>query len=289
MNRVVQVDVTSRCDLDCSNCTRALAQHKKPDMTPDQFERAVLACRDWIIRENGVLGIFGGNPCVSKHFPAYAEIIAAHLPERHRGLWCNNINGHGETIRKHFGPLSYFNFVVHGQTAAAEEMKRELPWATVHGATAGSKHASIFVAAGDFVKDEDELWRLVDQCDYDIRWSAIVMQEAPDWQTLGGYSCEIAGTHARVNGKALGVPIEPGWLDLLEESFRHQYDFACRRCGGCLKLDGAADLPAVDQYSKANANIVKLTVSKRRAMELVATAPGVGAAADPTDYLRLRT
>jgi hypothetical protein len=288
LNRIVQIDVTSRCDLDCSNCTRALAQHRKPDMSAEQFEQSVVACREWILRENGVLAIFGGNPCVAKLFPTYAQILADNLPPANRGLWTNNIFGQGELIRRCFPPGSYFNFVAHGQLKAAEEMMREIPYARVHGAQRGSDHASIFVAAADFVKDEAELWHLVDQCDYDIKWSAIVMQEAPDWEKLGGYSCEIAGAHARVNGKALGVEIKPGWLDLLEDSFRHQYDFACRRCGGCLKLSGIADLPAVDQYSRTNEQLVGLTISRKRKLEKVTSLNGAGATADPTDYLHLR-
>lgn len=285
LNRIVQIDVTSHCDLSCGNCTRALAQHRKPDMTPEQFERAVLACKDWILRERGVLAIFGGNPCVSKFFPDYARILADHIPEPHRGLWTNNINGHGETIRKYIGPRARYNINVHNQPAAAAEVRQELPWATIYGESGPSRHASIFVAAQDFIKNDIDLWVAVNRCDYDIKWSAIVMQEAPDWQTLGGYSCEIAGTHARTHGKALGVPVVPGWLDGAVDAFRHQYDFACRRCGGCLKLDGPNDLPGVDQYSKTNERIVTLTVSKRRRLELV---DSLSHASEPTDYLRLR-
>ncbi|HEY1190583.1 MAG TPA: hypothetical protein VGE74_23320 [Gemmata sp.] len=285
LNRTIQIDVTSRCDLSCANCTRMLAQHRKPDMTPAQFERAVLACRDWVLRENGVLAIFGGNPCVAKDFPEYAGILARHLPEPNRGLWTNNINGHGEVIRRHFGPASRFNFVAHGCAAAAAEMRREVPWAHVYGADKRSRHASVMVAAGDFVEDDTELWRLVDRCTYDIKWSAVVMQEVPDWQTLGGYSCEIAGAHARANGKALGVPVEPGWLDKLEDDFRHQYDYACRRCGGCLNLNGIDDAENADQYSRTNTGLVELTVARSRRLQRVVSLPD--RATDPTDYLRL--
>lgn len=286
LNRILQVDISSRCNLSCSNCTRALAQHRKPDMTPSQFEKAVLASKDWILREKGLIAIFGGNPTLSEYFDECCAILAEHLPEENRGLWTNDLCGKGETIRRYFGPSSYFNLIAHGKPEAAAEMRRELPWAIAHGGDRPSYHASILVAAQDFVKDESRLWELVDQCDYDRKWSAVVMQEAPDWQALGGYSCEIAGSHARLNGKALGVPVEPGWLDLLEDSFRHQYDFACRRCGGCLKLDGIRDLDYVDQYSATNKHIVGLTVSRKRKLVEVTDFNGdVERVSDPTNYL----
>lgn len=286
-NRIIQVDVTSVCDKDCSNCTRALAQIKKPDMTPEQFEQAVLASKDWILRENGVLSLFGGNPLASKHFENYCEILSAHLPLRNRGLWTNNLLGKGEIAAKYFHPrLSVFNFNAHCDQVAVEKFKKYFPGVPVYGADRQSMHASIFVAAQDFFPEE-EIWRRVEKCTYDIEWSAIIVQEAPGWDTLGGYSCEIASTHARVNGVALGTPVETGWLDRLEDSFRHQYEFACPRCSGCLGLEGTPDLGdnARDQFSPSNAHLAEKSWNKHRKTEVVDSLPGDGFV--PIDYLRL--
>ena len=284
-NRIIQIDVTSKCDLACSCCTRGLAWHRKPDMTLEQFEQAVIACKDWVVRENGLLSIFGGNPCVSKLFPRYCEILADHVPEANRGFWTNNLNGHGAVARKYFTRHVYCN--VHASAKHAAELSREVPFASIYGDEKPSKHASVFVASRDFVSEE-EMWRLVEDCDYDIRWSAMVIQEAPDWQTLGGYSCEIASSHARLAGLSLGVPVVPGWLDLQEKDFHHQYNWACRRCGGCLKLKGIDDSDERDQVSESNKHLVKMTVSRNRRVDVVENLQDIGQAPDPTDYLKRR-
>lgn len=290
-NRILQVDITSRCDLQCGNCTRALAQHKKPDMTPEQFQTVVDVCKDWVLREQApgrrsVLSLWGGNPTCSVYFKEICEILSANLPEENRAIFTNNLNGRGDVVRDNFGPKSYVHVVLHGNKRAADEFRRELPWTTLHGEQAYSKHASIFVAARDFLS-EDELWPAVEKCSYDINWSAAIMQEPPDWTKLGLYSCELAGSHARINGKALGVPLTLGCLDLQINAFRHQYDFACRRCGGCLNLQGVDDVEKRDQYSKTNEAIAAMTISKKRTLELIETMPE--RIESPVDYLRMRS
>ena len=273
-HRIIQIEVTTVCDLDCFHCTRALAQTPKLHMPIDLFEQAVIACKDWILRENGTLALFGGNACLWKNFDQGCEILAKHIPARNRGLWTNNIFQKGELIRKTFTKESMFNLVAHGKPAAYDQMKKEIPYAAVHSRDKGTSHASIFVAPQDFISDE-EIWKRQEKCTYDIEWSAIVMLEAPDYTTLGGYSCEIAGTHARVNGKALGVPIVNGWLDGELDKFRHQYEYACPKCSGLLNLDGVPDLGegGRDQFSKSNAHIVPLTISKKRPIEIVDSIP----------------
>lgn len=287
LGRIVQVEITTKCDKACANCTRALAQVSKPDMTPKQFEQAVLASKDWIIRERGTLAAFGGNPCASACFDEICAIIREHLPEENRGLWTNNFLGKGKVISETFTKKGVYNFNCHQDQKAADEILEVFPWATVHGRDRASLHASIFIASQDFLNEEG-IWKAVSKCTYDIEWSAIVIQEAPDWGSLGGYSCEIAATHARTNRKALGVPVEPGWLDLKEKDFEHQYDFACRRCGGCLNLDGVQDIGGNwrDQFSETNLNVLAMTKSRTRPTEVVKTLPATGST--PIDYLRLR-
>lgn len=285
--RIVQIDVTSRCDKACANCTRALAQISKPDMTPEQFDVAVAASFRWIVRENGILSIFGGNAAVSKHFEEYCRILAQYLPEKNRGLWINNLLGKGEIARRYFGPASTYNFNVHMDQKAAAEIKSFFPWAKIWGTEKRSMHASLFVASQDFLTEE-QIWSAVDRCTYDIEWSAIIVQEAPDWIALGGYSCEIASTHARVNGKALGIPVQDGWLDCQINDVRHQYEFACRRCSGAMNLKAVPDLgkDAVDQFSETNAHLVSLNISKSRPHQIVTKMDADIHAA--IDYMRIK-
>ena len=273
-HRIIQIEVTTVCDLDCNHCTRALAQTPKLHMPIDLFEKAIIACKDWIIRENGTLALFGGNPCLWKHFNEGCKILRQHLPTKNMGLWTNNIFEKGAVIREYFARDSMFNLIAHGKPEAYDKMVKEIPWGRVHSRDKGTFHASIFVAPKDFIS-EDEIWERQAKCTYDIEWSAIVMLEAPDYKTIGGYSCEIAGTHARVNGKALGIPIEAGWLDRGLEDFQHQYKFACPNCSGLLNLDGVLDLDheTGEQFSKSNEHLVALTVSKTRKASMVESIP----------------
>jgi len=258
---------------------------KKPDMTPEQFEQAVKASYEWIIRENGILSLFGGNVCVSKHFGDYCRILGSYLPEENRGLWTNNLGNNGAVAAQTFTEKSRFNINVHGRDANAVKFRQHMPWARVHGLRTRSEHSSIFLASQDFIPEE-EIWKRVENCTYDIEWSAIIVQEAPEWNTLGGYSCEIASTHARVNGEALGVPIEPGWLDLLLPEFEHQYRYACPRCSGCLNVKGIDDYPMhdrpTDQFSRTNAHLTE-KLSPRRNFQILEELPK--SAGRAIDYL----
>lgn len=273
--RIVQIDVTRRCDLACSNCTRALEQHTRPDMTPEQFEQAVVACAPWVIRESGVLSLFGGNPCASPSFERYCEILARHVPIQHRGLWTNNLLNKGEIAANYYCPKrSTFNFNAHCSSSAVARFKRYFPGVPVFGADRPSKHATIFAAPVDFGISEAGAMQAAENCHYDREWSAIVVQEAPDWSRLGGYSCEIASTHARVAGKALGVEVVDGWLDLLEE-FTPQYKWACTRCSGALNLKGQEDHLGRDEYSPMHAEAFQAgTRNKARLVQLNEIHPG---------------
>ena len=66
---VIQILVTSSCNLACSNCTQA-SQIKRPHwaMTPrNNFNTACESLKGY----QHVVGCFGGNPTTSKHFPEY--------------------------------------------------------------------------------------------------------------------------------------------------------------------------------------------------------------------------
>src|SRR5262245_58303454 len=79
---VLQICVTRACDLSCTHCTQGSNLLSRFSfMTPDQFETA---CRSLAgdqahqIRPYwGVVGMFGGNPCVHPEFETLCEIMRA--------------------------------------------------------------------------------------------------------------------------------------------------------------------------------------------------------------------
>src|SRR6185503_15593991 len=76
---IICIDVTNRCDLQCSNCTRLLAQQRRKwDMTPDNFRLALRSLGGF----DGVIAMIGGNPCIHPQFPELCRIFAEEIPEQ---------------------------------------------------------------------------------------------------------------------------------------------------------------------------------------------------------------
>lgn len=55
---IICIDITNKCDLDCSNCTRLLVnQDKYWEMTPENFRMAVRSLAEY----PGVIAVIGGK------------------------------------------------------------------------------------------------------------------------------------------------------------------------------------------------------------------------------------
>ena len=67
---IICIDVTNKCDLDCSNCTRLLAnQDSLWEMTPENFRMALRSMRGY----QGIIAMIGGNPSPLLQLQAYAS------------------------------------------------------------------------------------------------------------------------------------------------------------------------------------------------------------------------
>ena len=68
---VLQIQVTRSCTESCFGCTQASNLAGKPAMmTPEQFETACQSLQGYW----GVVGVFGGDPCMSPYFEEICEI-----------------------------------------------------------------------------------------------------------------------------------------------------------------------------------------------------------------------
>ena len=62
---IICIDVTNKCDLACSNCTRLLVnQDEFWDMTPENFRLALKSMKGY----RGIIAMIGGNPCMHPKF-----------------------------------------------------------------------------------------------------------------------------------------------------------------------------------------------------------------------------
>jgi uncharacterized radical SAM superfamily Fe-S cluster-containing enzyme len=99
--QIIQIDITNKCDLACSNCTRLLEnQNNFWEMTPENFRLAVRSLEGF----PGIIGMMGGNPAMHRDFRELCDIFVEEVPNKNqRGLFTNNIFKHADVAKKVFG------------------------------------------------------------------------------------------------------------------------------------------------------------------------------------------
>lgn len=282
---IIQIHVTRACDRACVNCTQgSQLRGKSWFMSPEQFEVAANSLKDYF----GVVGVFGGNPCLSPHFEAYCEILRRTIPKNRCGLWSNKLFGHGAIARETFNPR-HSNLNVHLDQAAYDEFRRDWPESRPVGLKGDSRHSPPFVAMLDVVPDESERWGLIANCDINRNWSALIGVFRGE---LRGYFCEIAGAQAMLhqddsNWPDIGVPVDANWWRRDRQDFANQIRFHCHRCG--VPLRGRGDLAATgntEQVSLTHLDIYRPKKSDRKVEVVESVEQLRGEVGHVTDYLQ---
>lgn len=265
---VLQVMVTRACDLSCIGCTQGSNLGGKPMvMTPRQFRVACESLRGY----TGVVGMFGGNPCVHPQFEDLCSVMADVVPWEQRGLWSNNLNGHGRLCREVFNP-EVSNLNVHTKSSAYLEMQRDWPEARPKGGH-DSRHSPPFVAIGEVHGLTDEhKWRLIQTCDVNQLWSALIGVFRGE---LRGWFCELAGAQSMLHEMEpdypdTGVPVTSGWWERPIASFEHQVRKHCWECG--IPLRGLGDLAVtgtLEQVSPIHERVYQLKRPAGKSLEIV--------------------
>ena len=221
---IIQIWVTRNCDKCCFGCTQGSnLRGGTSDITPEQFEEACKSLQGYF----GVVGMFGGNPCIHRQFKELCRIMRKWIPFERRGLWSNNLLGNGAECQMTFNP-SVSNLNVHLDKEAYKEFKRDWPESRPFGLDEDSRHSPPYVAMKDVLKtkcfycdgkggiesesslnvrkrpcswcagtgkiyDKEKAHELISNCDINQRWSAMI---APFRGELRGYFCEIAGAQS---------------------------------------------------------------------------------------------
>ena len=283
-NGVLQIWVTRACDMSCTHCTQGSNLAGKPTfMTPDQFETACKSLRAGISHNKygyphdetyywGVVGMFGGNPCVHPQFDTLCEIMRKWIPFDQRGLWSNNLMGHGLTCKKTFNP-EVSNLNVHQNEAAYWEMLRDWPLCEPKGLSEDSRHSPTLVAMQDMEDMNDaERWELISNCDVNQRWSALIGVFRGE---LRAWFCELAGAQAMLHEAEPDYPdtghrVLPGWWNHDITHFDSQIRYHCFACGHPLRAKGDyANTGTVEQVSKTHASIYHLKRPKGKRIEII--------------------
>jgi hypothetical protein len=242
---ILQVQVTRACDLACHHCTQGSNLAGRPSMmSPDQFDAACASLEGYF----GVVGMFGGNPCMHPQFDELCRIMRARFPFEQRGLWSNHPRGKGTICRVTFNPR-HSNLNVHLSTEAHAEFSRDWPESIPHlkGRDLDSLHGSPWVALRDVIDDEPTRLKLIGDCDINRHWSALIGVVKGE---LRAFFCEIAYAQAALHegnpdwcgtGEPMpdtGLPVVPGWWQQPMAAFARQVATHCHACGIPLRRPG---------------------------------------------------
>lgn len=259
---IICIDITNRCNLACSNCTRLLEnQDGYWDMTLENFRTAVRSLHDF----KGIVAVLGGNPCLHREFEEICKIIKEEIPDKERrGLWTNNAYKHQDIILDTFGS---FNLNPHNDDKGVMSLKE------LHKKSGGkgllwegnSEHAPLLVAIKDLY-GEKEMWARISQCDVNRYWSATIIQNQGD---LRAYFCEVAASFDLARGTDFGMDVTPGWWKKPLRDFSPQVRQFCPGCGAAARLKPSLDKEELDTFSPSNSDIVELAQSKGRKVELI--------------------
>ena len=242
---IICIDITNKCDLACSNCTRLLAnQDYFWDMTIDNFKKAVLSLQEY----PGVVIVIGGNPCMHPKFDEISKLFRDLRPEKNkRGLWTNNFFKHEKISTEVYG---IFNLNTHGDSRAIKSLKNFEFRGGYH--PDNSHHSPILAAIKDLYKDKDEMWRIISNCDVNHNWSASIVENKGK---LRAYFCEVAASFDLARGEDHGLEISDDWWNKDILDYKNQIEHFCPGCGVAAKLQGSLDKEEIDTYSLTNENL----------------------------------
>lgn len=251
---IICVDVTNKCDLACSNCTRLLKNQDTPwEMSPENFRLALQSLKNY----KGIIAMIGGNPCVHTQFEKLCEIFREEIPNQfQRGLWTNNYFKHREVIEKTFGAL---NLNPHNVERANDKLKDLYNTMVVERKfnggyyTGNSHHAPLLTAVKDLYP-EKEMWEKISRCDINKDWSASIVQNKGE---LRAYFCEVAASFDLARGEDHGHPVVLDWWKKPITAFSDQIKHFCVGCGVPARLRGHMDNEEIDTYTKSNADIAE--------------------------------
>ena len=256
--KIICVDVTNKCDLACSNCTRLLEnQDGFWEMSVENFRLALKSLRDY----PGIIAMIGGNPCMHTKFEELCKVFSEEIPEKsRRGLWTNNIFKHEAISVETFG---VFNLNPHNVPRGIDSLKniKQLGWYHPEN----SEHSSILSAVQDFYP-EHEMWKLISACDINQQWSAGIVENNG---VLRAYFCEVAAAFDLARKEDNGFPVTDGWWRNPVSHFKDQVAYFCPRCGVPARIGPVLDCDETDTYSDTNEELALKSASKKRPRKII--------------------
>lgn len=231
-NVVIHIDLTNACHLSCANCTRLVGHHSKPFfMTLDEVRQAINSLEGF----EGRIGMMGGEPLLHPEFKEICKIYQDMIPNRRkRELWTSGYNWE------------------ENKDMVAETFDDDLVHYNDHSKPDDGWHQPILISIDEVMEDKEKMWKLIDNCWLQRRWSAAITVD-------GAYFCEVAGSLDRaLSGGQEGWKVEKGWWKKSPKDYRKQMEKTCLRCSVALPL---AELPnnhvSHDTVSESNLKLLE--------------------------------
>ena len=222
-------------------------------------------------------------------FELLCDIHRKYIAFSRRGIWTNNLRGHGAACRRTFNPRCS-NFNLHLNRVAAAEFARDWPEAVpyVKGVEQDSTHPPPYVAIKDVVSDEERMWQTITTCDINRYWSAMIGVFRGE---LRGWFCEIAGAQSMLHQHEpeypdTGCAIQLGWWKQGYDVFGRQILRHCPDCGVPLRGTGTLGIHGDKEQVSATHESIYRPKRSDRPVELVTDIEMLGGQVRcATDYM----
>lgn len=219
----IQIEITSSCINQCSNCTRFVGHVKSFFMDIDTFKQAV----DSMTGYPNMVGMQGGEPILHPLFEEMCNYLHSKFPPEQCGLWTTFPKGYEHyrhTIVETFGNI-FLN----------DHTRDDI------------YHQPALVAIDEVVLDKNVMWACIDHCWAQEGWSASI-------NPRGAFFCEMAASFAMLfpNEDSKAWPVEPGWWWRTPKDFTEQMEKWCPRCGMAAPLQRRASIECIDDISQGN-------------------------------------
>lgn len=217
--KCIQVLITNKCCFKCSNCSEScshIPDDKKYFMDLETVERAFDTLQDY----PGHVGIFGGEPTLHPQFDEVLKLMQKKVwVKSRRELWTAGTlwKKHKELIQETFYPEA-ISFNDHPNDVECWHQP-------IHVACKDVFNGEV---TGDFAEDTRLMWKCINNCWVQNRWSASVTP-------YGCWYCEVAGGRAAVLGME-GIKLEKDWWRRPLTDWSYQMNELCRLCGACIPM-----------------------------------------------------
>lgn len=223
--KVIQIEVTNSCNHRCANCTRLIGHHKKPFfMDLDTIRVGLESLEEF----KGHIGLMGGEPTLHPQFGEICKMYQEMIPEKgRREFWTSGYkwDEYEDIIRETF-ETEYIAYNDHTQDEGY--------------------HQPLLIASDEIIDDKDLMWKLIDNCWVQNRWSASITPK-------GCFFCEVAAALDILFDGPGGWPIEKGWWNKTPDQFQDQVKRYCSMCSAAIPLDIPSHHENYDFISKGNA------------------------------------